>query len=383
MPSLDIKAIARGVRGINMEKGGAPTGNPRREKRMEIKEPFFSVIIPTTGGRLKNLELVLTSLSVQHFPRQLFEVIVVNDGGEKEAGKLVRDFEGKFSGLLYVRTEKFEPLSFDQELKDIRVRPILDIWADGQTHGGYKEVPNIQPRNIGHLISLGGFLVFADSDIILAPDALSLYFQDMVENPHRVVLGVYNWLYPMHVEPEDIITRFDDVVSERLAKKLLTEVEPRDPKTGNVVQTHNICKDYRARDFEANKPGDVFTQPGHVNHALSCFSGNICWPRDIFEDVGGYTPYLHAGAHEDGYSGIDIYKRGHGISFDGRIIGAHLYHHRNIEWVENLKWKRGEIMWLNEQHADCPEMTDVIEMTRQEMERLGVADWKEKGKLGW
>jgi len=234
---------------------------------------------------------------------------------------------------------------------------------------------NVQPRNQGTKYADGDFFIFADSDIILCPTTLACYFDDMITNPNRVVLGVYHWLYPMHVTPEDVTTRFYGIVNERLAKKLLSEIEPQ--------QTHNICRDYRMADFEANPPSKVFQQPGHINHALSCFSGNICWPRYIFEDIGGYTPYLHAGAHEDGYSGIDIYKHGHGISFDKRIIGGHLYHPRNVQWVQDLKWKRGEIMWLNEQHADCLEMTDVIEMTRIEMERLGVADWKEKGELGW
>jgi len=180
----------------------------------------------------------------------------------------------------------------------------------------------------------------------------------------------------MHITPEDVATRFNDIIEERLAKKLLSKVDLKG-------QTHNIMRDYRTPHFEEYPPDMVFTQPGHVNIALSCFSGNICWPRHIFEDVGGYTPYLAAGAHEDGFSGLALYKRGHGISFDGRIIGGHLYHPRNVEWVENLKWKRGEIMWLNEQHADCEEMTDIIEMTKKEMELLGVADWKEKGELGW
>lgn len=344
---------------------------------MEIRQPFFSVIVPTTGGRLQNLELVLTSLSNQYFPKQLYEVIVVNDGGEKqEPYNLCKEFAEKFSRLCYLRTERFQPLDFDSPVSKIEgvvVEDILDSLYDGLGN----TVPNVQPRNKGTIVAKSDFFIFADSDIILAPTALSLYFQDMMHNPNRIVLGVYHWLYPMHVTPEDILTRFDDIINEHISKYMLSEIEP----TG--VQSHNICRDYRMADFRAFPPDTVFQQPGHINHALSCFSGNICWPRAIFEAIGGYTPYLAAGAHEDGYSGIDIYKHGYGISFDGRIIGGHLYHPRNVQWVEDLKWKRGEIMWLNQQHADCPEMTGIIELTNQEMERLGVGDWKEKGKLGW
>jgi glycosyltransferase involved in cell wall biosynthesis len=341
---------------------------------METKQPFFSVIIPTTGGRLENLELVLTSLANQWFPKSMYEVIVVNDGGEKEAEKILYQFSESLRRRVYLYSERFIPLDFDKSLSDVR-----EVSYTGWTDGGDCEgmVPDIQPRNKGALFARGDFFIFADSDIILCPTALACYFQDMIENPNRVVLGVYHWLYPMHVTPEDITTRFDAIIEERLAKKLLDEVEP------SGKQTHNIMRDYRMPLFEEYGPDVVFTQPGHLNIALSCFSGNICWPRAIFEDIGGYTPYLHAGAHEDGFSGIDIYKRGHGISFDKRIVGGHLYHHRNVEMVESWKWERGEIPWLNEQHADCPEMTDIIEMTKREMESLGVADWKEKGKMGW
>ena len=339
---------------------------------MEIKQPFFSVIVPTTGGRLENLELVLTSLSNQYFPKSLFEVIVVNDGGEKQAVfQLVQSFLGSFHSLMYLYTNRFDPLNFDMQLDDILEVTEQNYWEDGQMME-IDPLPNIQPRNKGVFPSNADFFIFADSDIILAPTALSLYFQDMVENPNRVMLGVYHWLYPMHVTPNDVLTRFDDIIEERLAKKLLSEIEP----TGK--QTHNICRDMRMGDFIEHGPEETITQPGHINLALACYSGNICWPRTIFEDIGGYTPYLHAGAHEDGFSGIDIYKRGHGISFDRRIIGGHLYHPRRVDIVEEWKWKRGEIPWLNEQHADCPEMTGIIEMTTEEMKRLGVADWKKE-----
>jgi len=345
---------------------------------VEIKQPFFSVIIPTTGGRLENLELVLTSLSQQIFPKQLFEVIVVNDGGEEEAYDLTMGFANDFGhNLTYIYTDKYEPLLFGKSIDEI-----IDVEYRGYGHVDEPEgkIPNIQPRNKGVEFAISDFFIFADSDIILPPTALACYFQDILHNPSRIILGVYHWLYPMHITPNDVITRFDDIINERLAKKLLTEIEPK--------QTHNIMRDYIMRDyrmphFNEYPPDKVFKQPGHMNLALACFSGNICWPRTIFEDVGGYTPYLSAGAHEDGFSGIALYKRGHGISFDGRIVGGHLYHPRNVQWVEDLKWKRGEIMWLNEQHADCPEMTDIIEMTRKEMELLGVGEWKDKGGLGW
>lgn len=349
---------------------------------MEIKQPFFSVIVPTTGGRLENLELVLTSLANQIFPKQLYEVIVVNDGGEELAMDMVRGFKGNFSTLLYAYTKKFEPLSFDLDISDIQTIE-YNIWEwmlSGDNplrgQGGFK-VGDIQPRNKGANIANADFFIFADSDIILSPTALSCYFQDMMHNPDRIMLGVYHWLYPMHVTPEDVATRFDAVINEHIAKKMLSEVEP------DGIQTHNIMRDLRMKDFNTYAPDEVFTYPGSLNAGMAMFSGNICWPRYIFEDLGGYSPYLAAGAHEDGFSGILAYRAGHGISYDNRIIGGHLYHHRNVEWVNWLKWQRCEVGelrgYINKQFADFDEMTDIIAATEEEHRRLGVADWKEGG----
>ena len=262
---------------------------------MEIEQPFFSVIVPTTGGRLENLELVLTSLAQQIFPKQLYEVIVVNDGGEEEALGVVKKFKDSFTTLRYIYSDKFEPLAFDKTLDDI---PIIECkcWPNGRDERG--GIENVQPRNKGVFQACSDFFIFADSDIILSPTALACYFQDILHNPNRIILGVYHWLYPMHITPNDVITRFDDIIEEHLAKKLLTEIEPEGK------QTHNICRDMRMKDFDEFTPDQTFSKPGHVNVALACYSGNICWPRTIFEDIGGFTPYLAAGAHEDGFSGI-------------------------------------------------------------------------------
>lgn len=350
---------------------------------MKVKQPFFSVIIPTTGGRLENLELVLTSLANQVFPKQLYEVIVVNDGGDKEALDLVKTFEDSFNSLKYIYSNKFEPLDFDKSLEDIPFADYLEVecWPDKDWERG--GVENVQPRNKGVFLADADFLIFADSDIILCPTALACYFQDMMHNPDRIMLGVYHWLYPMYVTPEDVATRFDAVINEHLAKKMMEEVEPLNSKTGKHDQTHNIMRDLRMKDFNTYTPDDVLKSPGSLHAGMAMFSGNICWPRYIFEDIGGYTPYLAAGAHEDGFSGISAYRAGHGISYDNRIIGGHLYHHRNVEWVNWLKWQRcgeGELRgYINKEFADFDEMTDIVAATEEEYRRLGVADWKEGG----
>jgi len=299
----------------------------------------FSVIVPTTGGRMENLDLVLTSLERQYFPRDDFEVIVVNDGGELETRDLVADYQGKFGKLSYILSSKFVPISLPQ-VAPLDIEATVTIWGEGGDI--VKLVPNEQPRNKGARQAENPFYIFADSDVILPPNTLALYNEDMSNNPSRIMLGIYHWLHPMIVTHKDVIERFDDVIHHRLQKIPLSE-----------PQTHNICR-----------------------AALACFSGNICWPKDLFWGIGGYDNHVHAGAHEDGLSGLTAYFKGYGISYDKRIVGGHLYHGRNVNYIQSFKWQ--EIEYINSQFEDEPEFKGVIEATQREQEALGVAGWKKE-----
>lgn len=320
----------------------------------------FSVIVPTTGGRMENLDLVLTSLEYQYFPRNDFEVIVVNDGGELETKDLVAAYQGKFGKLSYIFSPKFVSIPLSQ-IAPLDVEATITIWGEGGDL--IKVILNEQPRNKGARQAENSFYIFADSDVVLPPDALALYNEDMSNNPNRIMLGIYHWLYPMVINKEDIVKRFDDIIHHRLQKVPLSE-----------PQTHNICRDMRLKTFQETNPDDVFQKPGNLGAALACFSGNICWPKELFWGIGGYDNHVHAGAHEDGLSGLMAYFKGYGISYDKRIVGGHLYHGRNVGYIMGFKWQ--EVEYINSKFKDEPEFKGVIEATQREQEVLGVADWK-------
>lgn len=320
----------------------------------------FSVIVPTTGGRMANLDLVLTSLEHQWFPKSDYEVIVVNDGGEAQVKGLVASYAGKFGRLVYVVSPKFLPIPLAQ-VAPADVEMTMTIWGEGGDL--VQMIPNEQPRNKGARIAENEFYIFADSDVILAPSVLALYNEDLTNNPNRVVLGIYHWLHPMAVIKRDVIERFDDVIHHRIQKVPL-----------NKPQTHNICRDMRLKAFEETTPDELHQKPGHLNDALATLSGNICWPKEIFWSIGGYDPHLHAGAHEDGLSGLEAYFAGHALSYDKRIVGGHLYHDRNAAYIESFKW--AEIKYLNDKFKDEPEFKGVLEQSEEEMRRLGVLEWK-------
>jgi len=245
----------------------------------------LSVIIPVASDRLENLRLVLTSLTCQTFKD--FEVIVINDGGGVDIERLIRRFHGL--DLHYVRIPKFVP------------------------------GVGIQPRNVGAQLARHDFYVFADSDVILRSDVLELYVEDLNLNSNRIIAGIYHWLTPMHITTSDVEQRFDDIIAEKLP-----------PRKISIPPTHSICRDYRMATFNAVEPHEVF----HTREMLlGAFSGNICWPKDIFWDTGGFWNELSAGLVEDGASGLAAYFAGHSISFDRRIIGGHLYHPRNLAFI--------------------------------------------------
>lgn len=320
----------------------------------------FSIIIPTTGGRMANLDLVLTSLEHQWFPRDDFEAIVVNDGGEPEAKGLVASYAGKFGKLTYIHSPKFVPIPLTQ-ISPSDVEVSVTIWGKGGEL--YKVVPNEQPRNKGARMAENPFYVFADSDVILAPSVLALYNQDLSNNPDRVVAGLYHWLFPMAITKPDIIERFDDVIHHRLQKIPLS-----------TPQTHNICRDMRLQTFTETTPDELHQRPGHLNDALSYLSGNICWPKEMFWAIGGYDPHLHAGAHEDGLSGLEAYFNGFALSYDKRIVGGHIYHDRDAAYIESWKWD--EIRYINSRFENEPEFRGVLEQSQEEMKRLGIDKWR-------
>jgi len=245
----------------------------------------LSVIIPVTSGRLENLRLVLTSLTCQTFKD--FEVIVIDDGGDQAVAQLVHSFNGL--GIRYFQIPKFIP------------------------------GVGVQPRNVGALLADSNYYVFADSDVILRSDVLALYVEDLNLNPNRIIAGIYHWLTPMHITPSDVINRFDDIIAEKLP-----------PRKIEIPPTHSICRDYRMDTFLRVEPNEC-----HNTRELwlGAFSGNICWPENIFWNIGGFWNELSAGLVEDGASGLAAYFAGHYISFDRRIIGGHLYHPRNLAHI--------------------------------------------------
>lgn len=121
---------------------------------MEERNPLFSVVVPTYS-RSGGLSACLEALTRLDYPRERFEVIVVDDGGETSLEAVVERFAHRF-----------------------------DIKLVRQSHAGPAAA-----RNLGAARSTGGFLVFTDDDCMPAPNWLGELERRFAAAPDHAIGG--------------------------------------------------------------------------------------------------------------------------------------------------------------------------------------------------
>src|SRR5580704_13436050 len=116
--------------------------------------PVWSVVIPTRN-RVDRLRSCLGALAAQNYPREKFEVIVVDDGGAQE----------------------IEPIE-----RALRDRVEIRVVRQPQTGPA-------AARNRGVSLARGEFLAFTDDDCTPIPDWLSELERVLRSNPNALVGG--------------------------------------------------------------------------------------------------------------------------------------------------------------------------------------------------
>jgi len=121
---------------------------------MEDRQPFFSIIVPTYD-RPRQLAACLQSLAALDYPRDHFEVIVVDDGSEVPPETLVASFRDK-----------------------------MDVTLLAQSHSGPAAA-----RNLGAARAKGRFLAFTDDDCAPTPGWLQKLATRFAQAPDCAIGG--------------------------------------------------------------------------------------------------------------------------------------------------------------------------------------------------
>lgn len=115
----------------------------------------FSIIVPIYNVE-SYLRICIDSILLQKY--QCFELLLIDDGSTDTSSEICRDYSEKYSNIKYVKKE----------------------------NGGVSS-----SRNVGLSLAKGQYIIFADSDDVLFPDALAIYYKAIIDYNPDVIKGGY------------------------------------------------------------------------------------------------------------------------------------------------------------------------------------------------
>lgn len=259
----------------------------------------YSIIIPVYN-RCLELECCLTCLLQQQFDPDEFEIIVADDGSNDDTLSVIKKFASTEINIKY----------FWQPHEDFRA---------GQARN----------RGVQLMDKDADTIIFLDSDIIVKEDWLSTYHELHQEFPECVICGRYDFLLPMNIKVEDVIHRFNKVVSNQLPILFMP-------------QNELIGADIR---------GSLFAK-GHIPQGIdtsgALFGGNTLIPKKIFLEVGGFDERIVGHGGEDCDLGKSIGELEYKFIFSEKPIGWHLYHKR--DQAKHWRELRKNISYIDSKH---------------------------------
>jgi len=261
---------------------------------MKGSSPTCSIVVPIYN-RIINLECVLLCLARQTVDSESFEVIIADDGSKENILSLVR----KFGDALNIKY-------FWQPDKGIRVAMVRNRGA------------SLAAKSVEDFI-------FLDSDVIVKEDWLFNYNKLRKEYPGVVICGRYDYLKPMRIFPQMVVSNFDDIISNRFPSIKVSDLGVQGP------------------DPRSNKINGMLQAPTN-KFGTGILGGNLLVPKKVFFDSGGFDEKFVGHDGEDAEYNYTLIEMGYLGMYSEKVIGWHIWHfvdqkareeslERNIEYM--------------------------------------------------
>ena len=261
---------------------------------------LLGVVIPVYN-RAPGLRLTLESLIAQ--TKKDFTVVVADDGSTDGSREVVEELKSDFGA---------------KQLNWVSCGPNLGVRTG-------------RARNIGaaNLPPECKYMVMLDCDMLLPSNALALFGNAQERHPHSVIMGMFDWLPPLNLG--DLI----EAVRQGRVAELQDKVPSDAPQR---IEGTFVGMDLR----EWLWPG-LFNVDVHRLLPMQpewAYSNNVCYPIELFRQVGGFDERMRGYGYQDIEFGTRIAQLGPTCILWSQIRSLHAWHQRTDRRVRLYEVQR-------------------------------------------
>ena len=233
-----------------------------------MKLKHISIVIPCYNNH-RELELTLTGISVQTFPRSLVETIVVDDGSDPPLDEPLTHFEDCLN-IMYIRQE----------------------------HRGYRVAT---ARNKGIKQASGDIIICLDSDMLPVPELIEVHERLISQHSPAATIGYRRHIDASTITPEVIRTSFDMI-------RQLPDIP-------------SVSNDGKALDRRLPEFANFHTHPAPFNCFYSC---NVSFRKSEAVQVGLFDEDFNGHwGYEDIEFGYRLWRSGVRLILAPEALGFH------------------------------------------------------------
>ncbi|MFH1510282.1 MAG: radical SAM protein, partial [Candidatus Woesearchaeota archaeon] len=284
------------------------------------REKDVSIVIPSYN-RKELLEPALASLFMQDYPRDKYEIVVVDDGSKDNTLDMVKQLKPTCD-LKYVYWPRSRPYVFGE--------------------AGNRAGP---ARNLGVMHSAGKNLLFWDSDMVAARDMLNQHMSNY--SGASVVLGLRKNL--------------KQIDNKKLLEKLV----------GNVsFEVLDFGPDTRLGKILAENNYDI---NGFKNPWFFVMSNNLLLSKWLFDSVGGFDNNFVFWGDEDQELGYRLWQDGIEFGVNTEAIGYHQHHEEESIDTNNFQTTKNLHLSISyKKHLSCTIYSGYMEFRKPHENEMAV-----------